>query len=431
MTVRTRRVKRMLIGWGLCLGLSHSGTAADTKAFVGARIFDGTGKTVIGKGTIVVVDGRIAAIGPSNKIKAPKGVQTLDVSGKTITPGLINAHGHVSDVEGKRTGATEEGVARQLGVFARYGITTVLSLGGEEEPAFKLRDAQGTPALNRARIFVAGPVIAANTPEQARQMVDKVAAMKPDFIKIRVDDNLGTTKKMTPDVYRAVIDESHKSGLRLFAHYFYLDDAKELVRSGSDFLAHSVRDKPVDDEFIALLKQRNVPYCPTLTREVSTFIYESTPRFFGDPFFLREADTRVMSMLQEPERQQAMRNNKSAQAYKAALPTAEKNLKRLSDASVTVVMGTDSGAMASRFEGYFEHLEMRMMAESGMSPQEILMSATGSAARALKLKDIGTLEKGKWADFVVYDKNPLEDIANTQSIAAAYVAGNEVRVQPR
>src|SRR5258708_25559350 len=291
MMVTSRRVQRMRICWGLCLGLIHAGTvAADTRAFVGARIFDGTGKAVIEKGTIVVVDGRIVAAGPSNKVKVPKGAQTLDVSGKTITPGLINAHGHVSDVEGKRTGATEESVARQLGVFARYGITTVLSLGGEEAPAFKLRDSQGTPALTRARIFVAGPVIAAANAEEARQMVDKVAAMKADFIKIRVDDNLGTTKKMTPDVYRAVIDESHKRGLRLFAHYFYLDDAKDLLRSGADFLAHSVRDKPVDDEFIALLKQHNVPYCPTLTRAASTFIYESTPRFFSDPFFLRDAD---------------------------------------------------------------------------------------------------------------------------------------------
>src|SRR5437660_242418 len=289
MMVASRRAQGMWIFWGLCLGLTHAGiVAADTKAFAGARIFDGTGKTVIEKGTIVVVDGRIVAVGPSNKVMAPKGAQTIDVSGKTITAGLINAHGHVSDVEGKRTGATEESVARQLAVFARYGITTVLSLGGEEEPAFKLRDAQGTPALNRARIFVAGPVIAAKTPEEARRMVDKVAAMKPDFIKIRVDDNLGSTQKMTPDVYRAVIDQTHKRGLRLFAHYFYLDDAKDLLRSGADFLAHSVRDKPVDDEFIALLKQHNVPYCATLTREVSTFIYESTPRFFSDPFFLRE-----------------------------------------------------------------------------------------------------------------------------------------------
>src|SRR5437899_5936816 len=151
MTIGGRRVWE---GWalaGLCLGLLPAGTAtADTKAFVGARIFDGSGKAVIEKGTIVVQDGKIAAIGPSSKVKPPKGAQTIDVSGKTITPGLINAHGHVSDVEGKGTGATEEGVARQLGVYARYGITTVFSLGGEEAPSFKLRDAQATAGLGRA-----------------------------------------------------------------------------------------------------------------------------------------------------------------------------------------------------------------------------------------------------------------------------------------
>jgi imidazolonepropionase-like amidohydrolase len=413
--------------FGLCLSLIHVGTvAADTKVFVGARIFDGTGKAVIEKGTIVVVDGRIAAAGPSDKVKAPKGAQRIDASGKTITPGLINGHGHVSDVEGKGTGASEESVARQLGVFARYGITTVFSLGGEEAPAFKLRDAQGTASLNRARIFLAGPVIVGKTAQEGRQMVDKVASMKPDFIKIRVDDNLGASVKITPEVYRAVIEQAHLHGLRLFVHYFYLDDAKDLLRSGADLLAHSVRDKPIDSELIALLKEHNVPYCPTLTRELSTFVFEDTPGFFRDPFFLREANPQVMALLQEPARQEAMRKSKSAQAYKAALPTAEKNLKKLSDAGVPIVMGTDSGAMASRFEGYFEHLEMQMMAESGMSPKDILMSATGGAARALKVKDIGTIEKGKWADLVVYDKNPLDDINNTKSIRAVYVAGNEV-----
>jgi imidazolonepropionase-like amidohydrolase len=236
--------------------------------------------------------------------------------------------------------------------------------------------------------------------------------------------------KITPDVYRAVIDEAHKQGLRLFVHYFYLDDAKDLLRSGADLLAHSVRDKPIDYELIGLLKEHNVPYCATLTRELSTFVYEDTPAFFRDPFFLREANPQVMALLQEPARQEAMRKSKSAQAYKAALPTAEQNLKKLSDAGIPIVMGTDSGAMASRFEGYFEHLEMQMMAQSGMSPKDILVSATGGAARALKVKDIGTLEKGKWADLVVYDKNPLDDINNTKTITAVYVAGNKVTAAP-
>jgi imidazolonepropionase-like amidohydrolase len=420
--------RRFLILCGFFAGLIPTGFAAqETKALVGARIFDGTGKPVIENGVIVIRNGKIEAIGPSTKVKAPKGAQTIDVTGKTVTPGLINAHGHVSDVEGKGTGATEESIARQLGVFARYGITTVFSLGGEAEPAFRLRDAQETPSLNRARIFVAGTVIVAKTPQEGREMVDKVADMKPNYIKIRVDDNLGTSRKITPDVYRAVIDETHKRGLRLFVHYFYLNDAKDLLRSGADLLAHSVRDMPVDDEFIALLKQRNVPYCPTLTRELSTFVYEDTPGFFRDPFFLREADPQVIASLEKPENQQAMRKSKSAQAYKAALPTAEKNLKKLSDAGIPIVMGTDSGATASRFEGYFEHMEMKMMADSGMSPKEILMSATGAAAHALKANDIGTLEKGKWADIVVYNKNPLDDIDNTKSIAAVYVAGNEIK----
>ena len=118
----------------------------------------------------------------------------------------------------------------------------------------------------------------------------RVAALKPDIIKIRVDDNLGTATKMTPDVYRAVIDEAHKRGLRVAAHIFYLDDAKDLLKAGVDLIAHSVRDKELDDETIALMKARFVPYCPTLTREISTFVYESTPAFFADPFFLKEAD---------------------------------------------------------------------------------------------------------------------------------------------
>jgi imidazolonepropionase-like amidohydrolase len=406
----------------LLLTLALQACAADM-AFINARIFDGTGKAVIEHGAIIVRDGRIAAIG---KVKPPKGAQVIDAAGKTITPGFLNSHGHVSDVEGKGTGATEELVTRQLGVYSRYGITTVFSLGGEEEAAFRVRDSQATPSLNRARIFVGGPVLAGKTAAEARATAAKVAAMKPDFLKIRVDDNLGTIVKIVPDVYRAVIDEAHKRGLRLFVHYFYLDDAKDLLRSGADLLAHSVRDKPVDDEFITLIKQRGIAYCPTLTRELSTFVYESEPGFFRDPFFLREADPKVVATLLEPQRQQAMRNNKAGQAYKAALPTAKQNLKRLSDAGIPIVMGTDSGAMASGFEGYFEHLEMRMMAEAGMSPKQILLSATGAAARAMKVQDTGTLEKGKWADLNVFDKNPLDDIRNTESLSAVYVAGNKV-----
>jgi len=412
-------------------GASNPGqtvTSAGAKAFVGARIIDGPGKPAIENATLIVRDGRVEAVGPASAVKPPAGAQTINLAGKFIIPGLISTHVHVSDVQGLRPPAyTDENTLRQLGVFARYGVTTVLSLGGEKEPAFKARDAQNTPSLDRARIYLAGDVITGGTPQEARQMAARVAAMKPDIIKIRVDDNLGSTPKMPPEVYRAVIDEAHQRGLRVAAHIFYLEDAKDLLRAGADIIAHSVRDKEIDDEFISLMKKRDIPYCPTLTREISTFIYESKPAFFSDPFFLREADREVVAQLQEPQRQEAMRKSATAQRYKEALAVAKRNLKKAIDAGLLVAMGTDAGPFANRFQGYFEHLELEMMAESGLTPAQIIRSATSDAARAMKVDGIGALKKGAWADFVVLERDPLKDIRNTRSIASVWIAGNQVK----
>ena len=410
------------------LGVAAPAVPAAVKAFTGATVIDGSGKPAISNATVLVRDGKVEAVGPSSKVKAPAEAQIVDVAGKFIIPGMISTHVHISDVNGLKPPAyTEENTLRQLGVFARYGITTVWSLGGEKEPAYKAREMQNSPSLDRARIYLAGEVIVGKTPQEARDMVAKIAATKPDVIKIRVDDMLGTAEKMKPDVYKAVIEEAHRRGLRVAAHIFYLDDAKQLLRDGADVIAHSVRDKEIDAEFLSLMKKRNVPYCPTLTREISTFAYESKPAFFSDPFFLREADPAVVAQLQEPKRQEAMHNSKTAQGYKAALPTAEKNLKKAQDAGLTIVLGTDAGPSANRFEGYFEHLEMEMMAQSGLTPAQILRSATVNAARAMKVDGIGSLAKGNWADLVVLDKDPLADIRNTKTISAVYTAGNPVR----
>jgi imidazolonepropionase-like amidohydrolase len=344
-------------------------------------------------------------------------------------PGLINTHGHVGETQGLRSGPefyTEENVLRQLGLYARYGVTTVFSLGGDREQAFRLREVQDTPGLNRARIYVAGPVIAATTPETARRAVDRVAAMKPDFIKIRVDDNLGATPKMPPAIYRAVIERAHEKNLRVASHLFYQGDARSLLETGTDFVAHSIRDQEVDAATIALLKKRDVCVCPTLTREVSTFVYESRPAFFDDPFFLKEADQRVLDELLDPKRQQAMRASKAAQQYKAALEVASRNLKKLAEAGVRIAFGTDTGPPA-RFQGYFEHMELELMAKAGLTPMQILKSATGDAARCMQVAGkIGTLQPGAWADLIVLEKNPLDDIRNMRSIHSVWIAGNRI-----
>jgi len=249
--------------------------------------------------------------------------------------------------------------------------------------------------------------------------------LKVDIVKIRVDDNLGTTPKMAPEVYRAVIDEAHKRGMRVAVHLFYLADAKAVLDAGADFIAHSIRDADVDADVIAKLKQRNVCVCPTLMREVSTFVYETTPAFFSDPFFLKHADPQVVSALKEPARQEAMRKSPAAQRYKTALDVAERNLKALSDARVTIAMGTDTGPPA-RFQGYFEQMELELMAKSGLTPRQVLAAATRDAARCMKLDaEVGTIEPGKWADFVALDADPLADITNTRKIDSVWIAGNQ------
>ena len=246
-----------------------------------------------------------------------------------------------------------------------------------------------------------------------------------DFIKIRVDDNLGTSAKMTPEVYAAVIEAAHGEGLSLAAHLFYLDDAKGLLRAGADFIAHSVRDADVDDALIQLLRETGVCYSPTLTREVSTFVYESEPEFFDDPFFLAHADAGVLDALRSPEQQQRYRDSPAAPRYKEALRIAQANLKTLADADIPIAFGTDSGPPA-RFQGYFEHMETELMAEAGLTPEQILRSATGVAAACVGLDDVGTIEPGKWADMVVLTADPLANIANLRTIESVWVAGNRV-----
>lgn len=400
-----------------------------TAAFVGARVIDGTGRPPIDSATLLVRDGRVVALGPSADVTLPAGTRRTDLAGRTIMPGLINTHGHVGETKGLRSGPElydEANVRRQLALYARYGVTTVFSLGGDQAPGFEVRDEQVRTPTGAARLFVAGPVLTPVTPEEARAQVDAVAARKPDLLKIRVDDNLGTTPKMSPSVYGAVIARAHERGLRVAAHVYYLEDAKGVLRAGADFIAHSVRDQPVDDQLVGLLKERDACLCPTLLREVSAFVYESEPAFFADPFFLRDAEPEVLAALRDPKRQAGVRESRAAQQYKQALEMAKRNLNTLVERGVRIAFGTDTGPPA-RFQGYFEHLELAQMAEAGLSPEQILASATRDAARCMKVAgELGTLEPGARADFLVLRKSPLEDVRNSRSLESVWVGGTQV-----
>ena len=409
------------------LSVATTAQQPSTTAFTGARVIDGTDRAPIDNATILVRGGKVVAVGAASGITIPAGAQRVPLTGKTVIPGLVNAHGHVGNTVGMEQGHySAANVARDLKTYAAYGVTTVFSLGDDQAAGIAARDAQRTPSLDRARLFVAGPVLAPTSAADAVKLVDEDAAIKVDIVKIRVDDNLGATPKMAPEIYKAVIDEAHKKGLRVAVHLFYLEDAKAVLDAGADFIAHSVRDVPVDDAFVAMLKRRNVCYCPTLTREISTFVYESTPSWFSDPLFLKHADMAAVEALKQPARQQAMANSKSAQRYKAGLEVANRNLKKLADAGVTIAMGTDTGPPA-RFQGYFELIELEMMAKAGLTPKQVLASATRDAAKCMKLDaEVGTLEPNKWADFIALNADPLIDISNVRNIDSVWIAGNRV-----
>ncbi len=456
-------------------GACESGSSFDPATdwvLIGARVWDGTGAPPTGPAVVQVSQGRILAIDPvmdfagaagrtddTLRVMTDIGIDAIEAgitstvfTGTYLIPGLINTHGHVGGTWVPGTGVEYgEYAYGELERYARYGVTTVASLGGERGALFDLRDAswgegdspgpaEGADAAEdpgaagagetappaRARVLVSGPVVTASTPEEAAERVDAVAAMGPDWIKIRVDDNLGTTRKMSPETYAAVITRAAEHGLRVASHLFYREDAKGLLRAGTGMVAHSIRDEAVDDETIGLLRETGVCYVPTLTREVSTYAYGARPDFFDDPFLMADVDSAQVETLSDPGRQARVRASGAAEAYGRALEVAQANLGRLAEAGVPIAFGTDSGPLG-RFQGYFEHMEMELMAEAGLTPEQILRSATGVAAECLGRDDIGTLEPGRRADFVLLGGNPLEDVANLREISGVWVGG--VRVE--
>jgi len=398
-------------------------------ALTGARVIDGTGRAPLGQATLVIRNGRIEAVGAPAAVTVPAGATRVDMSGKTIMPGMINAHAHLN-IDSEVKMPVRDQLVQRLRTYAEYGVTSAVSLGStqaDELEGLKLRDEQARGPLDRARIFTGGLNAVGKTPDEARKSVDRLADLKVDIIKFHIN---GTPNDMTPDIWGAIIDESKKKGLRTAVHIFYLKDAQASVDKGVDVIAHSVRDQDVSKQLIDDLKRKNVAYIPTLTRDLSVFIYETRPAFFDDPFFLRGKALygKEVATLSEPARQEKTRNDKQAQAIKPALQQANKNLKILSDAGVTIAMGTDSGAANNpgRWQGYFEQVEVEYMVKAGMTPMQTIVAATGGSARAAKLDDLGTIQPGKQADLLVLNANPLDDIRNTRQIHSVWIGGRRL-----
>jgi imidazolonepropionase-like amidohydrolase len=432
-----------------------SGTEAPASDAVVLRNFtliDGGDHEPVPQAAMVVEQGRISWVGREADLKAPDGATTTDLGGAYVIPGLINLHAHLGntvDLVQDTKFHTRESVEKDLQTFASYGVTTVVSMGTDRDTIFPLRNEQRAAASanattrwtpSMARVYTVGQGLMfeggyggltgatdpAATPEEAVASVNAQLDKGADFIKLWLDSELGTMPKMPAAMTKAIIDAAHARSARVLAHVFYLEDAKLLASQGIDGFVHMVRDQPIDQDLIdTMLKQGTWQAAGTLSREAVMFAYGSTPEFASDPFFTRGVSAKTVELIKSPERQKTQASNPNFRKFPAFFETAKANYKRMVDAGIQFAAGTDSGP-PGRFPGYFDHWELQLMVDAGLTPAQAIDAATRRAAMFLGAEDLGTLEPGKWADLVVLDANPLADIRNSRKIRSVYIAGNEV-----
>ena len=412
---------------------------------------------------MVVTNGRVSWVGPEAELTSAAGGATVtDLNGAYVMPGLIDMHAHVGntvDLVQDRKFHTRESIEKDLKIYASYGVTTIVSMGTDQDTMFPVRDelraasanasasaeatadkSAGQARPSMSRVYSAGQGLmfeggygglagvndAVATPEEATTYVNAQLDKGADFVKLWLDSELGTMPKMPPAISQAIIDAAHKRGARVLAHVFYLEDAKRLVDQGVDGFVHLVRDQPIDQALIDSMRKRGTwQVASTLSREASMFAYGSTPEFASDPFFTRGVSAKTLELIKSPERQKTIAGNPNFKKFPAFLENANTNLKMLADAGIPYAAGTDAGP-PGRFPGYSMHWELQLMVAAGLTPAQAIQAATRRAAMFLGAEELGTLAPTKWADFVVLDANPLTDIRNTRKIRAVYIAGTEV-----
>src|SRR5262245_44424758 len=388
------------IAFGLFAGCAAP-ALAQIVAFEGARLIVGDGR-VIENGTLVIDGARIVQAGARADVQVPAGATRVDVAGKTVMPALIDTHVHLSP--------TREALIRDLKRRAWFGVGAAMSLGQDSYDVLSIR-TETIPGA--ARFLSAGRGITMpepgrittphwiNNEQEGRKAIEELAERKVDIVKVWVDDRDGKYKKLTPEIYGAIIDEAHKRGLRVTAHIFNLDDAKGLLRAGVDAFAHGVRDKDIDDEFVAMFKSRpELILTPNLPeRGVKTDLTWLKPALPAAEFEKLEAA------------------NTDKQREQAFYGIQARNLARLNAAGARITLGTDGN------RPWGAHDEMEDMVVAGMTPAQVLVAATRNSAEFLRLNDMGTLAAGKSADFLVLDANPLDDIKNTRRISQVYLRG--------
>jgi imidazolonepropionase-like amidohydrolase len=425
------------------LPLSQDSHAQQAVVLKNVNVIDGTGAPAQPNSTVIIAGDRIQSISTKQQ-PPPVKAKLIDMHGFTIMPLIINTHGHLGLVRGTSISAanqTEDNIRHQLLRYQEYGVGAVLSMGTDGPKFAEIRQASREGILAGADVFSAGigmgakdgvppisigftTVLRPTTPAEGRRYVAEQAALRPDFIKIWVDDFWGQYQKLQGEIYKAIIDEAHLHGMRVAAHLYYLEDARSLVTDGVDVLARSIRDREIDDALLAEMRKHRVAYIPTLSLDDFASAYGDSPAWVSEPFFRTALDPGVFEMITSPEYKAKTRASKVFAQETTALPIAMRNLKRIYNGGILVALGTDSGATPIRVQGFAEHMELALMVEAGLTPLQAISVATRNSAQLLGIAEqYRTLEPGKKANFIVLEKDPSQNIRNTQSIRAVWKSG--------
>jgi imidazolonepropionase-like amidohydrolase len=425
-----------------CIGLSAGQQPRSVTLFEGARLIAGDGRPPIESSAFIVDRDTFTSVGGKGLIQVPAGgAVRVDLTGRTVMPAIVDAHthpGYRKRLSFSADNYTRDTLLDTLDRLAYYGVAATLEMGtGRGDVPFQLRtESHAGAALFRTagRGFAmpdAGPGVpmrdaayGVTTDEQARTDVQALAAKHVDIIKIWVDDRGRTVPKLTPALYRAIIDEAHSQKLRVVAHVFELGDAKDLIRAGIDGFAHLPRDVVADDELVSLVKQKpDLFFTLTLWSE-RRGIFGRTPGWLDDPllregFSAEEVQQLAESFRTAPE-DELERSRKTFEIEKATLA-------KLRAAGARFGVGTDSGGVSGgQFFGWAAQIEMESMVAAGFTPAQAIGAATSNSARIVGLDKLGTVAPGKSADFLVLDANPLADIGNTRSIRNVYLRGQRI-----
>jgi imidazolonepropionase-like amidohydrolase len=408
--------------------------------FEGARVIVGDGR-IIEDAAFVVERNGFTAVGRRGQVRAPAGAARVDLAGKTVMPAIVDVHSHLGFLDMangtmSKENFTRENLTEHLERYAYVGVAATCSFGTDfGDLPFKMRDE----VLPNAALYrtvgrgLAWPGSGPGDPSrndvpyavtsegEARAAVRELAAKKADFVKIWVDDRNGTKQKLTPPLFRAAADEARRQKLRAVAHVFDLADAKELVRAGVEGFTHMVRDVEIDEEMLALLKERpHVWFTPNLGG-----INRVTPPAGMETAWLDEPLVRETIPPDMIERRRAALLAASPRRGNATRWDV-RNTAKMKAAGVRLPFGSDSAGDSNRWLGPMVHLELENFVAAGFTPAETIVAATRLAAEALRLDRLGTIAPGKSADFIVLDANPLENIANTRKIVDVYLRGQQV-----